>query len=96
VPFNNHLFFTDIVNDLNLINDLICEAKKGLTLSRTLPKKVLAYYINGGGCVAAPSPAFASLRPASSNKAAEQQVRGGQGLCQFEVFHFESKEVLDF
>ena len=47
VPFNNHLFFTDVINDFNLINDLIYEAKKGLALNMTLPKKVLAYNING-------------------------------------------------
>ena len=45
--FKNHLFFTDVINDFNLINDLIYEAKKGLALNMTLPKKVLAYNING-------------------------------------------------
>ena len=47
MPFNNHLFFTDVINDFNLINDLICEAKKGLNLNMTLSKKVLVYNENG-------------------------------------------------
>ena len=40
-------FFTDSINNFDLINDLICEAKKGLDPNLTLPKKVLVYKING-------------------------------------------------
>jgi hypothetical protein len=47
LPYNNYLFFTDVINDLKLVNNLICEATKGLDLNRTLPKKVLVYNANG-------------------------------------------------
>lgn len=47
MPFNNYLFFTEVIIDFNLINDLIFEAKKGLAINRTLPKKVLAYNKDG-------------------------------------------------
>ncbi len=45
MPYNNHLFFTNIIKDFKLINDLICEAKNGLDLNSSLPKpkKVLVY-----------------------------------------------------
>lgn len=33
----------EVLQDFNLINKLVCKAKKGLDLNRTLPKKVFAY-----------------------------------------------------
>ena len=47
VPYKNYLFLSDVINDFNLFNDLICKAKKGLNLNITLAKKVLIYNVNG-------------------------------------------------
>jgi len=40
VPYKSNLFFTSIITDLTLINDLVCKASEGLELNRTLTKKV--------------------------------------------------------
>jgi len=47
VPYKNNLFFTSIITDLTLINDLVCKASEGLELKRTLAKKVWIYNENG-------------------------------------------------
>lgn len=47
VPYKNHLFLTHIIKYFNLVNTLINEAKKGLVLNLTLPKKVLIYNVKG-------------------------------------------------
>lgn len=47
VPFNNDLFYTDVISDFNLTSGLISEAIKGLNLNSTLPNKVLAYNASG-------------------------------------------------
>ena len=39
VPYKNYLFYTKVLHDFDLINNLICKAKKGLDLNKTLPKK---------------------------------------------------------
>lgn len=42
VPYNNNLFFTEVINDFNLKNSLINESKKELELdlNKKVPKKV--------------------------------------------------------
>ena len=47
VPYKNYLFYTKVLHDFDLINNLICKAKKGLDLNKTLPKKVLVYSVSG-------------------------------------------------
>lgn len=47
LPYKNNLFFTSIITDLTLINDLVCKALEGLELNRTLTKKVWIYNENG-------------------------------------------------
>lgn len=47
MPFNNDLFYTDVISDFNLTSGLISEAIKGLNLNSTLPHKVLAYNASG-------------------------------------------------
>ena len=43
----NYLFYTKVLHDFDLINNLICKTKKGLDLNKTLPKKVLVYSVSG-------------------------------------------------
>jgi NUMOD1 domain len=40
VPYNNNLYYTYVLNDFNLINGLISEAKKELVLQPTKSTKV--------------------------------------------------------
>ena len=47
MPFNNDLFYTDVISDFNLTSGLISEAIKGLNLNSTSPNKVLAYNASG-------------------------------------------------
>lgn len=47
MPFNNDLFYTDVISDFNLTSGLISEAIKGLNLNSTLAHKVLAYNASG-------------------------------------------------
>ena len=47
VPYKNYLFYTKVLHDFDLINNLICKTKKGLDLNKTLPKKVLVYSVSG-------------------------------------------------
>lgn len=47
VPYKNNLFFTNIITDFTLINDLVSKASLGLELDRSLTKKVWIYNEKG-------------------------------------------------
>jgi hypothetical protein len=46
VPYKNHLFYNEAIYDFDLTNNLVCKAKKGLDLNRTVPKKILVYSVS--------------------------------------------------
>ena len=65
VPYNNFLYYTYILKDLNLINGLIYEATKELVLQPTKSTEVWIYKVNSASYVGIENLQFQSKEAAA-------------------------------